>query len=291
MLEYAHKTHPGCTHDHNEDSLGCDGDAGLWLVADGMGGHAAGEVASRIAVETIFERCALGDELLEATRQAHVAIVAHADNNEAQKGMGTTAVALRVDDRRGEVVWVGDSRAYLLRDGKLTPLTRDHSFMQLMIDRQHLTEEQARSHPRRNVVTQVLGFNEPQPDRVETVLQDGDLVMLCSDGLYDELEDAQMLEIIQAGGSLQAQAGRLVDAACDHGGRDNISVILVRYSNQDADTLQRVAGVAPGAKPAAQEVPDEHSQRRGFLPDPAFWGIVAALVVFILFLLLKGGAV
>jgi protein phosphatase len=276
--------------------VGCDGEAGLWLVADGMGGHAAGEVASRIAVDTILERCGMGDALQTATLQAHAAIVAHAERNEAQKGMGTTSVALRVDDRRGEVVWVGDSRAYLLRDGRLTPLTRDHSFMQLMIDRQHLTEEQARNHPRRNVVTQVLGFNEPQPDRVETILQDGDLVMLCSDGLYDELEDAQMLEIIQAGGSLAAQAGRLVDAACDHGGRDNISVILVRYSNQDANTLQRVAGGLPGAEKAAQEkaaqeAPDGHPQHRGFLPDQVFWGIVAALVVFILFLLLKGGDV
>ncbi len=291
MLEYAHKTHPGCTHTHNEDSVGCDGEAGLWLVADGMGGHAAGEVASRIAVDTIIERCALGDELQAATLQAHAAIVAHADSNEAQKGMGTTSVALRVNDRRGEVVWVGDSRAYLLRDGNLKPLTRDHSFMQLMIERQHLTEEQARNHPRRNVVTQVLGFNEPQPDRVETVLQDGDLVMLCSDGLYDELEDAQMLEIISAGGSLQAQAGRLVDAACDHGGRDNISVILVRYSNQDADTLQRVAGSALGAEQAAPPDSEKEPQRAGGLPDQVFWGIVAALVVFILFLLLKGGDV
>ena len=291
MLEHASRTHPGCTHDHNEDAVGSAPEHDVWLVADGMGGHAAGEVASAVAVDTIIERVGEGDDLETATVRAHQAVVKSASENPAQNGMGSTSVALRIADRQAEIVWVGDSRAYLLRNERLQLLTRDHSFMQLLIQRKHLTEEQARKHPRRNVVTQVLGFNDPAPDRVETLLQHGDVVLLCSDGLNDELEDGEIAELMLAGGSLEAQAGRLIDAACDQGGKDNISVVLVRYSNEDADTLQRAVGSALSGGSPQTESEEPAAPREPWLPDPVFWGIVAALAAFIIFLLLKGGGV
>ncbi len=291
MLEYAAKTHPGVTHEHNEDSVGCDPERGLWLVADGMGGHAAGEVASKVAVDTILQFMADEGDLLAATRTAHKAIVEAGAGTESQRGMGSTSVALGVSERRGEIVWVGDSRAYLWRSGALRQLTKDHSFMQMLIDRQHLTPEQARAHPRRNVVTQVLGFNDPTPDRAEIAFRHNDVVLLCSDGLYDELDDAEIVELLSSTGSLEEQAQRLIDAACDSGGRDNISVVLVRYSGEDADTLQRKVGAAaPDVPPAEAPLAAEESpQQSAGLPPGVLWGILTAVVAFLILITFLGG--
>jgi PPM family protein phosphatase len=234
MIRSAVSTSVGRVHDLNEDSLGEDPERGLWLVADGMGGHAAGEVASRVARDTLLAEVAAGQPLKEATLAAHAAVVREASANQAQQGMGTTSVALKITRGVCEMVWVGDSRGYLLRAGGLRQLTKDHSFMQMLIDRQHLTEEQARTHPKRNVVTQVLGYGDPVPDSVSCPLQTGDTLLLCSDGLYDELTDTEIAAIMNTDGDLQACVDRLVDTACDKGGRDNISAILVRYEGPDA---------------------------------------------------------
>ena len=288
MLDYAAKTHPGLTHDNNEDSVGCDPERGVWLVADGMGGHAAGEVASRVAVDVILERVAQGDGLKEATLAAHRAVVQQAGDDVAKKGMGSTSVVLRIGDRQGEVVWVGDSRAYRLRGGEFKQLTKDHSFMQLLLDRQHLTEEQARTHPRRNVVTQVLGFNEPEPDQVHTELQHDDLLVLCSDGLYDELTNEEIALLLGTADSLDDQAERLIQAACARGGRDNVSVVLVRYSSEDAATLQRTFNRedVPAVAAAAEEQQD--TQRERGLPAGVLWGALAAVLIGIIVFMLGG---
>lgn len=243
MIRSAASTHVGRVHSLNEDSLGADPEHGVWLVADGMGGHAAGEVASRVARDTMLAEIAAGKELRDATLSAHAAVVLEAAGNDAQKGMGTTSVALRIRDAQCEMVWVGDSRGYLFRAGELTQLTKDHSFMQLLIDRQHLTPEQARTHPKRNVVTQVLGYGDPSPDSVTCPLQQGDVLMLCSDGLYDELSDPEIGAIMRAETDLQACVDELVNTACDKGGRDNISTVLVRYDG-------------PGAVPETAGIPD-----------------------------------
>ena len=234
MIRSAASTNVGRVHSLNEDSLGADPERGVWLVADGMGGHAAGEVASRVARDTILAEIVAGRDLRDATLTAHAAVVQEAAVNDAYKGMGTTSVALRITDARCEVVWVGDSRGYLFRAGELTQLTKDHSFMQLLIDRQHLTPEQARTHPKRNVVTQVLGYGDPAPDSVTCALQQGDVLMLCSDGLYDELSDPEIGDIMRAEADLQICVDQLVNKACDKGGRDNISTVLVRYDGPSA---------------------------------------------------------
>ena len=241
MIRSAASTNVGRVHSLNEDSLGADPEHGVWLVADGMGGHAAGEVASRVARDTILAEIAVGTELRDATVAAHAAVVQEAAGNDAQKGMGTTSVALRIRDAQCEMVWVGDSRGYLFRAGALTQLTKDHSFMQLLIDRQHLTPEQARTHPKRNVVTQVLGYGDPVPDSVTCLLQQGDVLMLCSDGLYDELSDPEIGDIMRAEPDLQSCVDQLVNTACDKGGRDNISTVLVRYDGPSAVTQPETA--------------------------------------------------
>jgi PPM family protein phosphatase len=218
-------THPGRVHEQNEDSIGWDLINGLVFVADGMGGHAAGEVASSIAREKLLERAAA--PLTDAILEAHHAIVRTASENAEQRGMGSTVVALRLDHFDGEVVWVGDSRAYLWRHDELRALTRDHSFLELLLMSKKITEVEARNHPKRNLVTQTLGIGEPAPEREKVSLQPGDWVMLCSAGLNDELTDVEMAAILRSATSPEAAVKQLIDAAVERGGRDNISVVIV----------------------------------------------------------------
>lgn len=291
MIRSATATDTGRHHDLNEDSLGQDLERSVWLVADGMGGHAAGEVASRVARDTMLQSIASGHSLHEATLAAHAAVVREAEADQARKGMGTTSVLMQIREAVCELVWVGDSRGYLYRKGTLRQLTKDHSFMQMLIDRNHLTEEQARTHPKRNVVTQVLGYNEPVPDAVSCPLETGDTLMLCSDGLYDELTDAEMATLLAEGGELQDCVDRLVDAACEKGGRDNISAILVRYEGPaaqtkppkpDFDKTTIVRGRAPAAssisEAAARQQAETQQRKSG---HRAAWiaGITAVIVI------------
>lgn len=301
MIRSATATDTGRHHDLNEDSLGQDLERSVWLVADGMGGHAAGEVASRVARDTILRSIASGQSLHDATLAAHAAIVGEAETDQARKGMGTTSVLMQIRQGICELVWVGDSRGYLYRKGSLRQLTKDHSFMQMLIDRNHLTEEQARTHPKRNVVTQVLGYSEPVPDAVSCPLETGDTIMLCSDGLYDELTDAEMATLLAQGGELQDCVDRLVDAACDKGGRDNISAILVVYEGPDAQAAPPVnpdferTTVARGRSPAVSSISEVAARRQAETRDRkaghrALWtaGITAVIVIAAIVLWISG---
>jgi protein phosphatase len=232
-MQFAADTHPGRVHDHNEDTLAWLPDAGVFLVADGMGGHASGEVASRVAADTFLasvERM----ELPAALLLAHRAVVDAATADASRKGMGSTAVAARVKDGRVRVAWVGDSRGYLFRRGVLSRLTRDHSVMNLLLERGDLTEADAARHPQRHVITQTLGHGEPQPSEAETMLRSGDLVLLCSDGLTDELSDADIAAVLREASDLEAAVRTLIERALASGGRDNVSVILVECARDDA---------------------------------------------------------
>ncbi len=232
MIEFGHLTHPGLRRDLNEDTYYGDSELGLWLVADGMGGHACGEVASALARETIVREIRAGTALAPAIRVADEEIIRASRRRNDSLPMGTTVVAARVQGNRFEVAWVGDSRAYLWREGRLAQLSQDHSYVQELIAQGTLTAEQARAHPHRNVVTQALGVTDPAHLNVAIMtgeLKPGMQLLLCSDGLTEEVDDAGIGRALAlADCSAQECVDSLVAAALDGGGSDNITAILVR---------------------------------------------------------------
>lgn len=231
MIEFGHGSHVGLRRDHNEDTYLADADLGLWLVADGMGGHEHGEVASALARDAILSEVAAGRSLAEAIRKADEIIIRHSRGRGGGLPMGTTVAAARVRDDQFEAAWVGDSRVYLW-NGTLKQISQDHSYVRELIEQGAISPEQARTHPHRNVVTQALGVTDPEHLRVETVrgeLKSGMQLLLCSDGLTEEVDDAT-IERILARTDLSAQecVDHLLVAALDAGGSDNITVILLR---------------------------------------------------------------
>jgi protein phosphatase len=234
MIEFGHLTHVGLRRELNEDTYYGDSELGLWLVADGMGGHEYGEVASALAREAIVREVRRGAPLAQAIRTADEEIIRASRQRGDSLPMGTTVVAARVAGRRFEVAWVGDSRVYLWRDGQLAQLSQDHSYVQELIGRGEISVEQARSHPHRNVVTQALGVTDPQQLNVETLsgeLDAGMQLLLCSDGLTEEVDDARIAQTLaHLDCSAQECVDELVAAALDGGGSDNVTVVLVRQS-------------------------------------------------------------
>jgi protein phosphatase len=232
MLEFGHLTHTGLRRELNEDTYYGDSELGLWLVADGMGGHACGELASALARETIVREIRAGTPLEQAIRVADEEIIRASRRRNDTLPMGTTVVAARVQGNRFEVAWVGDSRAYLWREGRLAQLSQDHSYVQELVAQGSLTSEQARAHPHRNVVTQALGVTDPAHLNVATMtgeLRPGMQLLLCSDGLTEEVDDAGIADTLAYEEcSAQECVDSLVAAALDGGGSDNITAILVR---------------------------------------------------------------
>ncbi len=243
------RTDPGPVREQNEDSLLVDLDRGVFIVADGMGGHAAGEVASALAVETVHEilttqsdpdetRLVRDEELIDsadelrerlryAMNQASVAIRREAENRPETKGMGTTLVVLVVEGEQAHLAHVGDSRAYLWRQGRLTRLTRDHTVVQQEIDAGRITPELARLVPHKHILTQSIGFHGTvEPDTSTRWLEPGDIFVLCSDGVADPLDDDTIQKIVGAT-PLDTLADALVEAALAAGGEDNITVVAV----------------------------------------------------------------
>jgi protein phosphatase len=235
----------------NEDVYFLDREAGVYLVADGMGGHAAGEVASRVASDEIVrsyksgrddadetwpehwnpDHSAIANKIVDAIVAGHHRVTTVMNNDAELKGMGTTVVvaAHHFGDSKVIICHVGDSRAYRLRNGNLELLTRDHSWVHEQVSAGFLTEDAARTHPLKNVVTQALGgSSEPSVDVLETSIEVGDVYLLCSDGLNSMLTDDEILALLADGGSLEATCTRLIDAANARGGNDNISVVLLR---------------------------------------------------------------
>ncbi len=232
MIEFGHQTHVGLRREHNEDTYYADADLGLWLVADGMGGHENGEVASALARDTLVDAVRRGESLAHAIQLADEEIIRHSNRRTQALPMGTTIAAIRVrDGGTFEVAWVGDSRVYLW-DGQLRQLSQDHSYVRELIEQGAISPEQARTHPHRNVVTQALGVTDPQNLRVETVsgqLEPGQQILLCSDGLTEEVEDGVIGEILgRTDLSTQEAVDHLILAALDGGGSDNVTVVVLR---------------------------------------------------------------
>jgi protein phosphatase len=242
----------GPVREHNEDSWLIDLDAGVFVVADGMGGHAAGEVASAMATETVHETLVgapdpdetrlvrdhesddpadiLRERLRYAMNQASIRIRRESESRPETRGMGTTLVVLVVDGDQAHLAHVGDSRAYLFRDGRLIRLTRDHTVVQQEIDAGRLTPELARLLPHKHILTQSVGFHGPvEPDTTTRMVEPGDIFILCSDGMTDPLDDDSIQQII-ASTPLDMLAHTLVEEALKAGTEDNVTVVAVGAS-------------------------------------------------------------
>ncbi|HEX7119126.1 MAG TPA: Stp1/IreP family PP2C-type Ser/Thr phosphatase [Longimicrobiales bacterium] len=237
-------TDRGLRREANEDAYRIREDAGLFLVADGMGGHAAGEVASTMAAAIVESETVRALEagtdarpceiLRDAVEQAHRAILDHAARDPATTGMGTTLTAtlLRAAQRTIHIAHVGDSRAYRLRDHDLARLTTDHTWVQQQVDDGRLTEAEARAHPLSSVLTRAVGgpIDALDVDLVDTDLADEDLLLLCTDGLSGTVDDADLRAILDRPLPLETLAAQLVEAANLRGGPDNITAVLIRVT-------------------------------------------------------------
>ena len=225
---FGSRTDIGCLRDHNEDSLVVT--PPLFAVADGMGGHAAGEVASEIAVRVLSELAPEhpdGEALGRAIEEANRAVIQAAREGRGRQGMGTTMTAAMLEGERLVIAQVGDSRAYLLHQGKLQQLTRDHSLMADMIEAGQLTPEEARTHPQRSVITRALGSDAHlHPDIYEINVETGDRLLICSDGLSGMIFDDQIENTLRRVQDPQRCASQLVNEAIAAGGHDNVTVIV-----------------------------------------------------------------
>lgn len=248
-LEVAGRSDVGRVRPSNEDHFGYDEQLGIFVVCDGMGGHAAGEVASQIAVDTVLsffrERKPNLDEdgylndapvgarlLAEAVKKANDAILSYADEHKNTTGMGTTLVAARFANGTFSIANVGDSRIYLLREGQLLQLTEDHSLVMEQVRRGMITLDQAKRSSAQNIITRALGTDESTlPDLGEFPAQGGDVLLLTTDGVLRHVDDGEIRSILLQLPSLQAAADTLIDAANEGGGEDNSTCILIRVRN------------------------------------------------------------
>jgi serine/threonine protein phosphatase PrpC len=254
-ISCAGNTDVGVVRSGNEDNFLLDCAQGLFIVADGMGGHAAGEVASEMAVGIIAEELGslrgLSDaeaaaRMRSAIRKANAAIFDRTLAEHDKRGMGTTTTVMVLFSRRFMIGQVGDSRAYLLRGGEFLQLTKDHSYVQEQVDAGLLTPEQARTHPYSNVITRCVGANEDvAPDIYFGNLEEKDVVLLASDGLTGMLEDEQLAGIMAAEDNPESCVNRMIADANRRGGLDNITAIVVRVDSADS-----ITGEMPVARPA-----------------------------------------
>lgn len=240
----------------NEDSILLRTDAGVWLAADGMGGHEAGDVASRMVAEAVARVRTAGklsevvDRVEDALVKVNLALREHAARAFGGRTMGSTVVSLVANDRLGVCLWAGDSRLYRLRDGRLQQLSRDHSEVQELVDRGLLTEEDAVNHPNSNVITRAVGgVPDLFLDAILFEIRRGDVFVLCSDGLYNELSADEIRGLI--GDDLDGSADRLIQATLAKGARDNVSLVLVRAEVGNGPAL--VAGEGDALRRMARE--------------------------------------
>jgi len=282
---------------HNEDAYLPDAERGLFVVADGMGGHAAGEVASRITVETIQEYIAAteeehesswpfgfnsrvsleGNRLTTAVEKANEKVMRAVQNRPELKGMGTTVVAALFDADRATLVHVGDSRAYLFRDGELRRLTDDHSWVQEQVNAGILSEDEAKSHPLKNVVTRALGgAAHVSVDLIEVPVRSGDRFLLCSDGLTGMVPDEEIFARFKTEGDLEKTVRELIDVANDRGGVDNITAILILVAGDPAgkdagraggDAIRRQVVTSGESTAVNVEAPAPPSRDSGSKPE------------------------
>lgn len=249
-IEVAGQTDVGRKRKHNEDSFAIYSEHGLYLVADGMGGHASGEVASQLAVETMREFFQMTEEdpertwpykmdhsrgyeenrLITAIKLSNLRIFETAQNNQNQRGMGTTVVAIFAVEDGIHIAHVGDSRVYRIRDHQMEQLTEDHSLLNDYKKMKRLTDAEIANFPHKNVIVRALGMKDSV--KVDTRFEsprEGDTILLCSDGLAGPVSDEEILEVIDGTSDLSTATQELVRAANERGGPDNVTCVLARW--------------------------------------------------------------
>jgi PPM family protein phosphatase len=256
---------------------------GLFVVADGMGGHRGGDVASNLALETIESASSPEftlQELVDEIKKANHAVLERGESDRDLRGMGTTITAVMVDDSKAHVAHVGDSRAYLLRDGTLQQLTEDHTLVQRMVREGRLSEDEASRHPQRSVLTRALGVDEEIPvDELTLDVHPGDRVLVCTDGLTSMVDRNRIQKILEREKDPQIAADKLIDAANKAGGDDNITVIVLDF--QEDDGKSTVAMPPDSTRPSSDEgspsapietrsaaMPEEGESATGVIPVP-----------------------
>src|ERR1700742_1802434 len=264
------KTDTGRQRRDNEDNAFVR--APLFVVADGMGGAQAGEVASQLAVEEFHEALpdagSAEERLIDRIRAANRRIYDLSRTQHEHAGMGTTLTAVYLDDDHLAVAHVGDSRAYIFREGELGRLTQDHSLVEELVRQGKLTQEQAAEHPQRSIITRALGIEgDVEVDTWSYPMRAGDVVLLCSDGLTSMIGEEQIGQILSGETNLDRAADGLIGAANDAGGRDNITVVLFRLeetnpgASQDVDE-PTVGGMSPVQAPdGARATPEARGDR------------------------------
>lgn len=241
-LKFGAGTDVGKTRSHNEDSFRAEPELGLWLVADGMGGHRGGETASALAADWIVDGIRSGEPLARPISQAHVAILQATREGKGPEGMGTTVVALKAEENRYEIAWVGDCRAYLWDGNSLRQVTKDHSYVQYLVDKGIISADDIENHPQQNFIMQALGSTEIEAVEVDTIrnrFHRGEKILLCSDGLIKELTDNEIAEVLARNLGDQETVDLLIRMAVEHGGNDNITAIIVSAGDQAPPKMPR----------------------------------------------------
>lgn len=224
----------GLSRDNNEDCFLSEPALGLWAVADGMGGHEAGEVASAIVRDTLAKQLRQKNEIESAIADAHTAVIKAVTEGQGASGMGSTVVALTSRGHQYQVSWVGDSRAYLWTvdgyGGRLEQLTTDHSYVQMLLKSGAISANEVDHHPEKNVITQCLGSQDISELKVDTLQREWkrqQWVLLCSDGLSDEIDNAKISQLLCEATTPKEASQKLVEAALKNGGHDNVTVQVI----------------------------------------------------------------
>jgi serine/threonine protein phosphatase PrpC len=283
-------SHPGRRH-HNEDCIVADADMGLAMVADGMGGYACGDVASDIVKTVLLAAVAEQESLMEGIARAHAAITT-ASTEPNKKGMGSTVVAIKLSKLDYELAWVGDSRAYLWDGLALKQITRDHSYVETLIGSGAISYQQSLIHPERNLITQAVGVAPEGGLDIAIAngrLQAGQIILLCSDGLVDEVVDSDVAAILAAAPSLQQALDDLLAAAIAGGGRDNISIVLWQAGSGYSSTQSALVPEVIRSTPVAATATKEMVFQRAILPVLArrYWPLSLLLVIGLSLLLVR----
>lgn len=275
---WAAESDQGLKREKNEDAWGQRGDLGVWVIADGMGGHSAGERASAIVVQTVLEKVGEGEwKMSDILFEAHRRIKDwQADGTAAD--MGSTVVVLHLSGNAASVAWVGDSRAYLLRDRILYPLTTDHSYVGMLLSKRLITHEEATDHPQRNIILKAIGTDTfHEPDTKTITITKGDRILLCTDGLTSLVEDDKIASILYKSIIPADGIKNLIKEVNSKGGYDNTTLILV-------DVTSDILGHPIVLEPTPVILKEERRNKRSYTK-----GLYAAVVLLfcciVLFLL------